>query len=98
MKPWRERIAEARERGGFTGEDHRLIGDFQTCMVAEAGAVLGQNPHRLYPILEKMGGNTWWPNQIGPLWSVSNNLFDTAEDRLNQIEDRVLQLKREHTA
>jgi hypothetical protein len=33
MKSWRERIAEARERGALLREDYALAMDFKTCAV-----------------------------------------------------------------
>lgn len=94
-KPWRERIAAARERGAFTPEDYEAIQDYPTCMVGEASVILGDCAWRQHESLARMGLNTPWPNWVGPLWCVFANLFDLAEDRLDAIEDEVLRIKRE---
>lgn len=100
MKTWRERVAEARERGKFTEVDRIQAYRWASCAVGEQ--------HRLYPLIVRyewdeprdgqlytlgLGGST----RKGFAFAVDENLFDLADQRLDQIEDRVLQLKREYT-
>jgi hypothetical protein len=95
MKTWRERIAEARERGEFTREDYVLVTNLETCMVGETAAVLGERAWDMYPILVDLSISSGWGNRRGPVFAVSFNMFDHAEECLDKIEDTVLQLKRE---
>ena len=97
MKPWIERIAEARERGAFTDQDRDdSISPFK-CAVAEAS----QNRyvdfinHPIYakfredhPGMETALGGAF----PGAVWA---NDFDAAEKALHQAHDVALQIKRE---
>jgi hypothetical protein len=102
---WRERIAAARERGGFTlDEIARAGGSWETCAVGEQ--------HAMYPTVVVMEESVLWPGTtIGPADdtlfrlgdaisgfgdAVARNDFNKADVLLDAIEDRVLQLKREH--
>ena len=98
MKTWRERIVEARERGSFTSDDFRAWMWPQTCLVGEA-------VHNLFG----RANDTFWMAlnnhpaycpmtglQDGLSTAIRENDFDFVERRLDLIEDRALQLKREH--
>lgn len=102
-KTWRERIAEARQRGGFDRDDMDAASCWLTCAVGEQRATL---PHvvtyiparylsrsRLRPAdpeLRKLGSARW-----GFYGAVRRQDFDGAEKILDAIEDRALVLKRE---
>lgn len=110
MPTWRERIVAARERGAFTGEDLKEVGSWTTCAVGEAhlahpevvsysdcagvnhipDAVLGCGCPTDKK-LERLGDHL-----SGFMWAVRLGRMDTAEALLDQIEDRVLELKRAH--
>jgi hypothetical protein len=107
MKTWRQRIVEARQRGGFTDEDRRRALRWCTCAVGEQRRMLGAKVIR-YQV--GWGGNesacgVYGPSDSGLLmpggdfaYVVRNNAFDDADRLLDKIEDRVLQLKREATS
>jgi hypothetical protein len=88
---WRERIPAARERGGFTDEDRALASRWATCAVGECAAGLSDFsavPLRIpSPLI--LPGTAF-------LETVQDDEFSDAEDWLTRIEDRVLELKREH--
>lgn len=100
---WRERVMAARERGRFTGEDVRLAESWRTCAVGEQIAAYPEviqvekstqkiaicRP--LDDILFGLGGDGF----DGFLHAVVAQDFDLAENLLDRIEDRVLELKRE---
>ena len=98
MKPWRERIVEARGRGGFTAEDKAdATGSWLTCAVGEQRALYGETvvlldrqaqPRDL--ALQRLGGT----DRDGFGAAVFRDDFDLAERRLDAIEDRTLTLKR----
>lgn len=90
---WRERIAAARERGRFTEDDRIRIQDYRTCMVGECSAPLGENAWWQHDELRGMGV-AGWPDERSPGWAINTNDFDLAEQKLDAIEDHVLQLKR----
>ena len=94
MKTWRERIAEARERGEFSDEDASLSANWSTCAVGEQ--------HALYPeiITYRMGVEQKIPihselirlggcRDGGFNQCVTENSIDIAERRLDEIEDFV---------
>jgi hypothetical protein len=101
---WRERIAAARERGRFTQDDTRAGASWETCAVGEQ--------HAMYPTVVVMAESALWlGTTIGPADdtlfrlgdaisgfgdAVARNDFNKADVLLDAIEDRVLQLKREH--
>ena len=100
---WRERIVAARERGQFTTQDvDDARTSWQTCAVGEQ--------HAAMPFVVLYGERWSGLSGCGPvddtLWrlggtesgfgrAVQDHQFDAAEELLDQIEDRVLQLKRE---
>ena len=90
---WRERIAEARERGAFTQADRDLWSQHSQCFVGEMRARFG-----LHFNLEMTKVDTYC--ECGPLQkqiqrALRGNDFDAAERLLDEVEDRALQLKRE---
>ena len=102
---WRERVQAARERGGFLPEDRVAAGEWLTCAVGEHHAqypdVVIYEKHWAFPApalipadfaLNVLGGNG---SHCGFSDAVGRNDFDLAEQLLDQIEDRVLCLKRE---
>jgi len=93
-KSWRERIAEARERGGFTPEDRGAISSFQTCAVAEHPHLMHFEGGRLVGDLSIGINDPVYQNGILLTSAVFGNRFDEAERLLNAIEDRALELKR----
>src|SRR5688572_8829656 len=97
---WRERIVAARERGSFSWADRQDAIHWTTCAVGEQ--------HDLHPTVVVgidhvfHGGPA--DGTLGVLGSlccfqgaVNRDDFDAAELYLDQIEDRVLELKREAT-
>jgi flavorubredoxin len=98
MKTWRERCADARVRGGFTYEDRKLAtGSWCTCAVGEQRSLYGANVivfnMQQQPeddILRDLGASYGY----GFGSAVKRNMFDQAEEALEAIEDRALQLKR----
>lgn len=96
MKTWRERIAEARERGGFTPEDWALALDASTCAVGEVTHdrhnwfidALLEDERTSLPML-------WYPLSGRFTNAVRHNKVDLAEETLDAIEDRYRCLKRE---
>jgi hypothetical protein len=96
MKTWRERIAQARERGKFNNEDWSAWVSLSTC---PAGELV-----KAYPCLSEPSSNRsdlcLWNRTLhgmgndfeGPL---AANDFDAAERLLDAMEDRALQLKLE---
>ena len=100
VKPWRERIAEARERGRFTGDDWHDAWDPERCAagclrgsVIEAGVDGVTYRRALYADPPDTNGLAQrFPSAVG------RHNFDEAERVLDAIEDRVLQLKREASA
>lgn len=94
MKTWRERIAEARERGYFTAEEYDLARDGNTCAVGEHWLQLGYTRTDRYIQVFYGAGN---PGETF-LGAVGLNDFVAADQILDQIEDLALQLKREATS
>lgn len=98
MKTWRERIAEARERGAFTDKDYRAWANFHTCLVGEQRQRYGI----WFPLEIFKEPQPWFlsePNGVRTLQftlarSIHANDFDTVERALDAIEDRALELKR----
>jgi hypothetical protein len=97
---WRERVALARARGHFTEEDVTLATkSWLTCAVGEQHHAL-PTVVRLVPmdpVLEELGeaNGRPRPNRVpGFGVAVLRDDFDLADQRLDEIEDRVLQLKR----
>jgi hypothetical protein len=97
---WRERVALARARGHFTQEDVALATkSWATCAVGEQHHAL-PTVVRLVPmdpVLEELGEANGRPRPnrvLGFGWAVLRDDFDLADQRLDEIEDRVLQLKR----
>lgn len=102
-KSWRERIMEAEGRGTFTREDKALAAEWATCAVGEQRA---QYPEvitfqttsfgiDLYPEdgdLYRLGCS------IGFYGAILSNDFQSAWRHLDAIENRVLDLKRDHAA
>jgi len=106
---WRERIVAARERGHFTQADREEATSWTTCAVGEQhrhypSVVLYSDcrEHETTSIgcgcpddvpLLHFGDNG---HPAGFAYAVSINDFRGAENALDQIEDRVLELKRAH--
>jgi len=96
MKTWRERIVEARERGKFGNEDMKEWMNYRTCLVGEVQARYwgpGYNACRWMDL----NGHDGAGFQEGVQRALLRNDFRFLEDRLDAIEDRALQLKREAT-
>lgn len=97
---WRDCIVAARERGYFTAEEKEQAGGWDTCAVGEQRA---QHPLVVtyrFDALSRAG----WPadHDLYMLGGVKGGFFSAvltdnialAERRLDEIEDRVLELKR----
>lgn len=96
---WRERVQAARERGTFSVQDRRDVGEWGTCMVGEARQILvehGLDEVRVFfdEQLKRLG--VWGlPNTVkGPIHATLFDDFDLADRLLDAIEDRMLELKR----
>lgn len=101
-RTWRERIAAARVRGRFTAADIEAAGEsWTTCAVGEQWRLHPLvvrmsdececcRPQPYDPDLGRLGGG---PDGFG--MAVCHQDIDRAEALLDQIEDRVLTLKRE---
>lgn len=93
---WRERIAAARERGYFTFDDKFAAGSWNCCAVHEQHVM---NPQVVVyalnsPVdheLHQLGDD-----EEGFCAAVRTGDIGRAECLLDAIEDRALQLKREH--
>jgi hypothetical protein len=89
---WRERIARARDCGRFTDDDRRLAARWTTCAVGEQ--------IRHYPRLIKLEQGSPADADLGQLGTgffaavLANDVL-RAETILGQIEDRVLEIKRQ---
>ena len=95
---WRERIVAARGRGRFTADDRDKVDKWETCAVGEQHAAHplvvhvcnkergGYSPND--PVLRNLGGVG------GFCGAVLLDRVDRADVLLDQIEDRVLELKR----
>ena len=94
---WRERVVRARTRGRFTAPEKRAAGhSWLTCAVGEQ--------HRQHPDVVIYLGLDGGPQDLnlfllggggdGFATAVSQDDFGRADEILDQIEDRVLQLKR----
>lgn len=102
---WRERIVAARERGGFTHEDHERAHDWTTCAVGEQVDLTGERvqvlPVRfdgvkneaLLTLGERFVGCVSMAC-TGHAWAPTTAEIDEAEAILDRIEDRVFELKR----
>lgn len=100
MTTWRERIVAAQERG-FTWEDRRDARRWATCAVGEQHALHPEvvvylppdgvftSPYPADPVLLLLGDN-----HEGFCAAVDDQDVDRAAKLLEQIEDRVLELKR----
>src|SRR5436190_24089275 len=101
MKTWRERIAEARTRGRFTAEDRQAWCGPLTCLVGETiNRVFGRYTPLLWCQVNWTDYGTFRFSRgsgfnDGLLHALNENDFDFVESRLDAIEDRALQLKRE---
>ena len=98
MKTWRERIAEARERGRFTDDDRCAFVRPECCLVGEAaGAHFPyETDFERWDALYKAIG-TWTnrsPLQVAAHDALYANDIDGLERTLFAIEDRALELKR----
>jgi hypothetical protein len=103
MQTWRERIHAARERGYFTeGDVIDATASWSTCAVGEVHSRYGDeiihyrqgvspSDHELIR-LGSSGGGTH-----GFGWAVALQHMDRAEQLLDLIEDRALELKRAYT-
>ncbi len=92
---WRERISRARECGRFTDDDRRRAARWTTCAVGEQ--------IRHYPKLIKLDRGNPVDADLGQLGTaffaaILANDVVKAEASLSQIEDRVLELKRQRKA
>ena len=99
METWRERVIAAKARGTFTRDECSAACSWLTCAVGEQRASLPQvviYVNGVAPeddVLAHLGSDFG----TGFAWAVSRADFGLAERILDQIEDRVLQLKREAT-
>lgn len=102
-KSWRERIQEARVRGKFTEEDYANSANWLTCAVGEQQAAM---PNIVLvkrctcrpgcTVTGNPGDEFLDRDGINFLDAVKAHDCDRAERLLGAIEDRALQLKREH--
>ena len=90
MKTWRERVADAKERGRFTDQDVDLAADWNSCAVGEQ--------HALHPFIVKLFPTNMFQEGFDFITAVSDDRIDEADALLDRIEDRVLQLKRDASA
>ena len=107
---WRERIQAARERGGFTQDDVWAADHWGTCAVGEQRAAMPlvvqykwitdnyevPKDRALRRLGSVRSGIFGWGKGFAA--AVRDNDFARAEDLLDAIEDRALQLKREASA
>lgn len=91
MKSWRDRIAEARKRGGFLVSESELARDWAQCAVGEVAS--------RYGLRSRWWGCPWGLTVLGCRFfgRVRHDDVAGAEMVLNAIEDRALQLKREQS-
>lgn len=97
MKSWRERIAEAEGRGGFTEEDVALAHSYRTCAIGEI--VDGDSLAYQRFVETQLNGRAPMEGLClsGRFTSaVESHFVGLARKTLDAIEDRALQLKREH--
>lgn len=99
MISWRETIQIARKRGTFTFDEHMRACSWETCAVGEQR---GKHPDtvRFHPVpysspIDTVLGTLGSSMVEGFAVSVGRNDFDAADDILDAIEDRVLELKRQ---
>ena len=97
MKSWRERIAEAEDRQTrvsvtFVQDDMSAIRNPDICMLGEAAEAIGLSYMRLCfdPVMRRA--------EVDAMRAVWTGDIQLATKALNTIEDRALQLKREHAA
>jgi len=99
---WRERIAEARERGKFTTEDRALAGEWATCAVGEQAVRAGHETITARVDFAALMARPLmtWDDCDGQRFfeAVMAHAVNEADRLLDAIEDRALQLKREATA
>ena len=100
MKTWRERIAEARARGFFSEEDNRAWSHADTCPVGEVTRMFSLEPYTQPWMVrwEAVNGKGSDEFSLRALRAMSGKDFAGMDDLMDQLDDRVLQLKREHTA
>ncbi len=93
---WRERIAAARDRGRFTKRETKLAESWHTCAI-------GEQHQQLPDVVVYMPDSDKTASPDDPhlcrlghdfYRTVMRGCADDAEALLDQIEDRVLQLKR----
>ena len=96
MKPWLDRIIEAKAKGGFTQGDRDDAAFWRTCSVGEVRQthkhIVRYDPIQLKPFdptLCKLGERFYE--------AVDCDLMDSAEQTFYKIQDRVLELKRRTT-
>ena len=99
---WRERIAAARERSGFSDEDRSLAGASGTCAVGEVTGGIDE-AYRRYTRTALEGEErsviSHWTvgihHSAAFTCAVRHDDIAEAERLLDAIEDRALQIKRE---
>jgi hypothetical protein len=94
---WRERVAEARERGAFTEFEKICAQSWSTCAVGEQRTLHPEVVLTFNGDVSPRDSNLWnlgCDMDGGFAWSVRTDNFRDAERLLDAIEDRVLQLKR----
>lgn len=91
-KTWRERIAEARERGWFTQSDCTAWASLLTCPAGEVAQSYGMK------VQECLTSEDPWVDlwdQGNAMWAIMGRRdFDAADRLLDAIHDRALELKR----
>lgn len=88
---WRERVVAARQRGKFTMLEVVQAGRLDECAVGEAAAASG---FTYSAIVERQHPCDVWLD-LAFTGAVASGNFTRADDILDAIDDRVLQLKRE---
>src|SRR5687768_10940983 len=102
MKTWRERIAEARDRGRFTDADRAAWASPMKCLVGETVRQMwGEYDSGVWCRVNWSNYSLGVPHdalqdslQEGLCDALLTNDFDFVERRLDAIEDRALELKR----
>lgn len=101
---WRERIVAARERGGFTHEDHKRAYAWTTCAVGEQVDLTGERVQVLpvrFDGVQNEALVTLGVKFVGCVsmactghnWAPLTAEIDEAEAILDAVEDRVFELK-----
>ena len=97
MKTWRERIVEAREAGRFNYDDMFAWTNSCTCPVGEGVARIGLESWTVewWEMWKRVDEEKTAERSLRALHAINTRDFDGLDALLDEIEDRVLELKRE---